>query len=154
MGDRKRHTVFAKFIKRNYPRVKRILCVAEGTGYLGSELVELGYKVRCIEAKPRLKVRPRKGLVYHKGWFTEDTDVDEDLIIGMHPDEATTEIVLAAKKIGAPWAIVPCCIKGRRSKGIKSFPAWLKMLGTLDNGSSLSTTLDIRGRNTVLYKKR
>ena len=32
------------------------------------------------------------------------------LIFGLHPDEATEDIVLAALKENVPFAVVPCCV--------------------------------------------
>ena len=40
---------------------------------------------------------------------------DCDVLVGMHPDQATEPIVDAALAMGKPFAVVPCCV----------FPAWV-----------------------------
>jgi hypothetical protein len=151
MGDSKRNTVFASFIRRNYGRFQSILVVADGKGELSKELVKQGFLVRVIERKPRFDGNLPKGLQYTKGCFSENTFVKEDVIVGMHPDEATVEIVLAAKKNGKRFAVVPCCFKGRFSDNIDSSHAWISRLKKLYGHFVNETVLPIGGKNIVLY---
>ena len=152
MGDDKRHVEFAKFVARQWPRVGSILVVADGKAELARVLCDRVRKVRVVEAKPRLKGRPPKGLTIQRGWFAEGSEVTEDLIVGMHPDEATSEIILAARRNHLPWAVVPCCIKGRLASSVRHFSGWLNALASLDRGA-LRTLLPIRGKNMVLWHR-
>lgn len=149
MGDSRRNSIFASFIKRNY-KVSSVLVVADGKGELASELLKQGFSVRVIENKPRFQGHLPKGLKYTKGWFTEDSPVFEDIIVGMHPDEATSEIVLAAKKNKKKFAVVPCCVVGRFSDGITHSQQWHSRLRSLYGGAR-ETTLPFGGKNTVIF---
>jgi len=153
MGDSRRAEIFARWISRNFPHVKSILCVADGRGELARRLANKKYLVRVIEYRPRFEGRAHKRIQYQKGWFSEDTEIHEDLVVGMHPDEATAPIILAAKKSKKPWAVVPCCIKGPCSDGVGSFKGWVARLKSLDYPVH-DTMLKMNGKNTVLYCKR
>ena len=151
MGDSKRNTIFASFIKRNYNRSQSILVVADGKGELSRELLSKGFSVRVIEKKPRFEGNIPKGLQYTKGFFTENTPIKEDIIVAMHPDEATSEVVLTAKKNKKRFAIVPCCYKGRFSDGISSSQTWINRLKKLYGGFTRETILPFSGKNVVLF---
>lgn len=151
MGDANRHIEFARFIDKRF-KAKKILVVADGKGELGRKLANRGYQVHIIEAKPRFKGKLHPSITYSKGWFTEDTPVEADLIVGMHPDEATSSIILAAKKQNIPWAVVPCCVVGPHSNGIGNYVRWLNKLGQLAE-KYYSFNLKISGCNTTLYYK-
>lgn len=96
MGDSRRNIEFSKFIFRNFLKQKSVLIVADGKGYLALAL-SIKYKVRVIEAKPRQEIK-RKRVKYQGGWFDEEFFPEEDFIVGMHPDEATSTIIKVAKK--------------------------------------------------------
>jgi hypothetical protein len=148
MGDARRNEVFAKFIFHNFPRAKTCLVVADGKGELAL-LLSRRYKIRVVENKPR-QVTKRKRIKYTKGWFTWTSPVYEDFIVGMHPDEATGEIIRAAVRNKKKWAIVPCCIKGDVAHGIRGFPQWLKKLKSLARNYN-ETRLKFNGKNTVIW---
>lgn len=154
MGDAKRNTAFSRFVKTHFPRIREILCIADGKCRLANKLALLGYQVRVIEANPRAK-HVRDGVIYQEGWFTRDSQVSEKLIIGMHPDEATSEIILAAEKNNASWAIVPCCIKGPEAHWRYNFEDWLRTLRHLSRkpGAVQREKLPMGGKNTVLWRK-
>ena len=157
MGDSARNEVFASFVKRNWPKVERVLVVADGRGELARKLANKGFRVRIIEAQPRFVGRLHTRIEYEKGWFTRDTPVPEELIVGMHPDDATGEIVLAARNNGLPWAVVPCCIRGPEANGVDGYTAWLKKLMALDRTEGeepLQTQLPMTGKSIVLWRKR
>ena len=152
MRDKKRHTVFAKFCDNLFSgRVKTILAVADGKGELARVLADMGYEVRVIEADPRFAGREHTHITYEKGWFTENTPITEDAVVALHPDEATSEVLLAAKKQGKPFALVPCCVLGRYSAGINGRKNWIKKLISLYPCSK--TMLKMTGKNVVLYKQ-
>jgi hypothetical protein len=160
MGDNKRNEVFARFIVKHYPKVRSVLVVADGNGELSAKLGVKGLKVRMIEAKPR-NLKKHRNVQVQKGWFCESTKVTEDLVVGMHPDEATIEIVLCARKNGKPFAVVPCCAKvmpGREKykKGINvgSRKRWINKLRDIAGASQCQeSVLPIQGANTVLWSR-
>ena len=154
MGDTHRNQHFASFIKKQFPKIKSVLVVADGKGGLARELARQGLTVRVIEAKPRFKWHDRYGIKYQRSWFTREHKVTEDLIVGMHPDEATAEIIIAATASRKPWAVVPCCLKGEAAKGVLCFKGWLNKLRSLArNQTVLEWQLPISGKNIVLFHK-
>ena len=155
MGDSNRNTKFATFIARNFPKAKTALVVADGHGELARSLANKKIAVTVVEAKPRFVGRIHPLITYKQGWFTEDSEVEADIIVGMHPDEATSEIILAARKNKKPFAIVPCCCVGKGSSGLSrnNFAAWVKRLNDMACGC-YTAMLKISGKNLILYKKR
>jgi hypothetical protein len=158
VGDTRRNEVFARFIVKHYPKVRSVLVVADGNGELSTKLGVKGLKVRMIEAKPR-HLKKHRNVQVQRGWFSEVTKVTEDLIVGMHPDEATIEIILCAKKNSKPFAVVPCCAKvmpGREKykKGthVGSRKAWVNKLRDIADASQCQeSVLPIQGANAVLW---
>ncbi len=154
MGATSRNAVFACWLMRQFPKAQRVLCVADGKGALSRELAKRQKTVTVVEAKPRFGGLGHKRIEYKRGWFTRDTSVgDAELIVGMHPDEATAEIILAARANGLPWAVVPCCIKGDGAKACKTFGGWLRRLVSLDPPAQ-QTVLKFSGKNVVLWRRR
>lgn len=152
MGDSRRNIIFADFIFRQFgKKPKTCLVIADGKGELAL-LLSKKYLTRVIEAKPR-QTKTRKRVKYTKGWFSYDDPIIEDIIVGMHPDEATAEIVKAARKNHKKWAIVPCCLKGLEAHGVQNFTDWIKKLTMLGGGagSVRQTRLKFSGKNTVLW---
>lgn len=155
MGDNNRHVLFAEWIQQNFNKrkIKSCLVVADGKGFLAKELSKY-FKVRVVEMKPRQAVR-RKKLKYEKGIFDGNTAiVNEDLIVAMHPDEATVEVIYAANRNKKPFAIVPCCImaKGFETHGVRGFRGWVQKLKELAHGAD-EAYLKMGGKNLVLWKK-
>lgn len=154
MGDSRRNEEFAKFIFRQFPpkKYRSVLVVADGKAELARYL-SAKYKVRVVENKPRQKHK-RKHLIYTKGWFTSSSEVLEDFVVGMHPDEATAEIIKAAERNNKRWSVVPCCIKGIEAHGVKNFKGWLRKLKSLSKRDPMETLLPIGGKNTVLWSNK
>jgi len=152
MGDQKRNVVFCKFVLKQFSRAESFLVVADGKGELARLLANKGKKVRVVENKPRFRGRGHKRIKYQRGWFSSDAKIEEDVIIGMHPDEATAPIIKAAKKNKKSWAVVPCCIKGEESQGVGTYSGWLKRLCSLDKGIC-QTQLRMNGKNIVLFRR-
>lgn len=154
MGDTQRHRAFVRFVNKTFPWIRTVLIVADGKAQIARLLAARGVRVRVIEADPRYAGQPDPLITYEEGWFDRDTPVTEQLILGMHPDEATAEIILAANKNQIPFAVVPCCVLGREAEGVRqNFFAWLKKLKELA-GSYCEEELDIDGKNLVLYRRR
>ena len=112
MGDLRRHDLFARFIATQVPdRSARIADVAAGKGYLSFALRHLGYRnVVPFEPAPR-----KGGQVTRLGMqarnFTPSLAAGFDVLVGMHPDEATDCILDAAATTGAKAIVCPCCAK-------------------------------------------
>lgn len=155
MGDDKRNEVFARFIKKQFPKATTVLCVADGKGVLARKLANKKFSVVVIENKPRFEGRGHKKIEYRKGWFTGNVKVEQDLIVAMHPDEATAEVIEAANKSKKPFAIVPCCVKGDRrfTNGVGGYSGWLNRLKSITKGYCLTGQLKMNGRNVVLYRR-
>jgi|GEM_PF-4374043 len=152
MGDSRRHRVFARFIRRQFGRkASTILVVADGKGELARALANKGFRVRVVEAKPRFSGRGHKRIQYTAGWFDESAPVPEDVIVAMHPDEATGEVVLAAKRLRKPFAVVPCCIKGKLSSGVGSFAGWVNKLMAAHGNCRRAVLKGMNGKNVVIY---
>lgn len=126
MGDRCRFAILASFIERNFPpsRFPRVADVAGGTGMLSLELLRLGYRATVIDP-PRsglpkgVRKQERKGALKSGRLLTPMFDnkpvgqadlSDFDLLVGLHPDEATEPLVYLAQQ--TPVVLVPCCNKG------------------------------------------
>ena len=154
MGDPNRNILFAQFIKKRFPKARRVLCVADGKGGLARSLANKGFEVTVTENKPRFEGKKHNRITYKEGWFDRNTMVLEDIVVGMHPDEATAEIILAGEKSKKPWAVVPCCIKGDWTiiHGISGFLDWVRKLKTLC-GYCSEYVLKMQGKNLVLYKR-
>ena len=88
--------------------------IADGKAQTARLLAARGVRVRVIEAEPRYAGESHPLITYEEGWFDRTTPVTEDIILGMHPDEATAEIILAANENGKPFAVV-CWVAKRRA---------------------------------------
>ena len=140
MGDSARFIVTAEFILRNYPRAKSILCVADGKGDLAKILNKEGKNAQIIDP------------VYNGLYFSRDFKHPCDLVVGLHPDEATGEIVIYGERMKIPYLIVPCCIKGKEAVGVRGFDQWINKLQRLSKNSLRETLLPMRGANRILFK--
>lgn len=165
MGDPARFERFAEFIARNVTdRRARIADVAAGKGALTFALLRHGFShVVPFEPEPR-----RGGQVTRLGMRVECFEPsfarDFDVLVGMHPDEATDCILCAAAEHGTLAIVRPCCPKpsawpyaGARRWDTSSFDAWETHLVQASTERGLSvweTSLPIRGRNHVLVAGR
>jgi hypothetical protein len=152
MGDARRHRMFAAFINRTYPSIESVLIVAGGKGRIARLLANKGVRVRVIEADPRYSGQSEPLITYEEGWFDRNTEVPEELIIGMHPDHATAEIIFAANQHRIPFAVVPCCVCGPEAEGVSGVRGWLDRLKGFA-GDCCEEELDMKGKNVVLYRR-
>jgi len=172
-----RNSEFANFLvdKFGLENIKKgfVLDIAGGKGLVSFFLTTV-YGIRCKIIDPRGASLPksrRKELKKKKIQIEEDRKMftldtcDElikgcSLIVGMHPDEATVDIVdvALAKKIN--FAVVPCCVfhnkfpdrKLKSGKEVVEYPDIIQFI--LEKDSSLKIDfLNIKGRNKVIYKK-
>lgn len=166
MGDVRRFDVFARFIASQIPERKRkdlrVADVAAGKGYLSFALREHGF--RCITP---FEPSPRKGgQVRRLGIQVRNFEGGEfDLIVGMHPDEATDVILDVAAKTKARAIVVPCCVRPvrwtfwgnqgpHRDADTNHFRAWVTHLKRESDRRGLrlnEALLEMTGRNVVLW---
>jgi hypothetical protein len=108
MGDSARHRVFADYITTRWPdRNLHIADVAGGHGSLNAELYRRGYQQVITFDKRRGRWTERKH--YRYGLFAVPDAAEFDLLVGMHPDEATDVILAASNTHHVPAVVVPCC---------------------------------------------
>ena len=167
MGDKRRFSVLADFIVRNFPpsRFPAVADIAGGTGMLSLELLHRGYsttvidprksglshKVRKREKKRALKTGRLLQPTYIRSPICE-TDLSEfDLLIGLHPDEATEPIARAARE--RPVVLVPCCSKdfGITSHGSPNATETVRRIWRGMKINWRETLLPITGKNVVLW---
>jgi hypothetical protein len=152
MGAENRGELFSHFIVKNYPKAKRVLVIADGKGQVARKLANKGISCHIIDPQKRWEGKLHPLVTYEKDYFYFDKNIEKfDMIVGMHPDEATSEIVLYARKLEIPTAIVPCCIKGRHTAGVQGFQQWLNKLTKIYHGEIRFAKLKMSGMNTVLY---
>lgn len=158
MGDSSRFNVFANYIKANFKEARLIADVAGGKGALQIELRKLGYKVVTYDKR---RSRVSRNLCYKHAYFNSRIKDHYDLLVGMHPDEATDIIVTEAIKRNIPFCIVPCCItpyatqyngdKNRTSRS--AYTSWINHLKQIAEHAKYRTILydlPIKGKNIVL----
>lgn len=159
MGDPRRCEVFAKNIFYKFPpqKYKTILVVADGDLSLSKHLQEYGYhSVIVYEPKPRPKAKKTLlNLTLISKWFCREEKIKADVIVGMHPDEATVEILQWARSNKKPFAVVPCCILGdiRFTMNCHKFKDWIDRLKRINENTEIEI-LNINGKSTMLYSLR
>lgn len=152
MGDSHRFSKFVDLIAYQFPnRDIRIADVASGNGGLQQELRQRKY-TNIISWDKRKRNAKNRG-IYKYGYFTKDCKEKYDLVIGMHPDEATDHIIMFCVKNKVPFVICPCCVKPSaiQYNGSSDFDSWVKHLEHLASDFSISHHyLKITGKNLVL----
>jgi hypothetical protein len=109
VGDPARHRAFADLIADRWPdRSLRVADVGGGHGHLNAALYQHGYR-SVITFDKRRKRWGRAHYVY--GTFGPHVSRRFDLVVGMHPDEATDVLMAWAIDRGLPFAVVPCCTR-------------------------------------------
>ena len=164
VNDSRRFPAFASFIHQTYPAANRIADVAGGNGRLSFYLRELGFEATVIDSRDtnlpnRMRRMLRKESI-RKGKLAsipkiinkvEDEDLSEfDLLVALHPDEATEHVIRMAIALNKDFAVIPCCVFP--IDGIKrSHDDWRDYLTTI---APLTQTayLPIEGDDVVLYR--
>lgn len=153
MGDRRRFDVFARYIKSNFPGEQRIADIASGKGYLQVALREQGYSY--IVSYDKRKIRCNKIKTVYR-LFDDKEKTQFDLLVGLHPDEATDVIITQAAKRKIPFVIVPCCVKPHDTvfwKSSSHYTEWIDHLQKYAEKLGFDVTmtrLPIKGRNIVM----
>ena len=155
MGDHRRFEVFAKFIKKQFsPNIyKNIADVAGGQGHLNKTLKSYGFENIITFDTRKNKI---KNIQYKRKLFSDDCDFKFDLLVGMHPDNATDVIIKEAETQKIPFIIVPCCILPTITKFTmqRSYTNWCKHLIKFAESLKFnvkSTILSISGSNVVIW---
>ena len=104
-GDPERFAVLADFVAERYWRsITYIADVAGGQGML-TRVLSKKYNYDCEVVDPRAHVL--KGVKSQTREFDATLASYYDLVIGLHPDEATRAVAQAA--LVRPVILVPCC---------------------------------------------
>ena len=172
-----RNSEFSDFLVKTFglDNIKKgfVLDIAGGKGLI-SFFLTTKYDIKCKIVDPRGATLPKakkkelkkKNIVIEeeRKMFTINT-CDElikgcSLIIGMHPDEATVDIVDVALNKKINFAVVPCCVfhnkfPERKLKNGKDVVEYLDLIQfILEKDDNLKIDfLNIKGRNKVIYKK-
>lgn len=155
MGDSRRFSLFADFISRQFPdRRLDIADVAAGKGGLKAALYLVGYRrVTAWDRRHKL-AKPRPGQRFQL-FDHRSAPRGYRLVVGMHPDQATDEIILYAAKHRVPFAVCPCCVlpSGTGYAGRNDYDAWVRHLTDVARAARFRVdafTLPMNGRNGVL----
>jgi hypothetical protein len=166
VGDRRRFREFTRFIADSFPTARTVADVAGGRGELAFRLFEIGKVPVIIDPRdttfPRWVHRELRKRGVREGristierWRSgvEETNLGGfDLIVAMHPDEATELALRAAVTHDIDFAIVPCCVFPL--DGVKrSRREWLDHLMSLAPGIR-TAELPITGANVILWRKQ
>lgn len=103
-GDTNRFQVMADFIYETYSSsVKYIADVAGGQGMLTKCLNKYNYESEVIDPREYTI----KGISHRQSDYEPQMAEYYDLIVGLHPDQATRAVVESA--LYRPIIVVPCC---------------------------------------------
>lgn len=157
--------VFAQWLVRTFhlSSESRLLDVAGGAGKLASELREAGVgEIEIVD--PRTDHRDAgEGLVQTVAYFSEDFSCSNsqmpDLLVGLHPDEATDACILWSLKHNVSFAVVPCCVFAHLNQGrklasgapVRTYEDLVEYLSTLCDVEK--AFLPVQGRNCILYRR-
>lgn len=104
-GDPKRFEVLADYIASNYKhRVKTIADVAGGQGMLSRILAKkYNFDSEVVDTRKYVLV----GVRHRQEEYTPKMTNYYDLIVGLHPDQATRAVAESALTV--PTILIPCC---------------------------------------------
>ena len=163
--DNRRFQAFADFIHKTYSHARKVADIGGGHGHLSYHLRDLGYDATIIDRRdmhlPRKLRRALRKLSVKQERLVEiprmvcdvqDADLQAfDVLVALHPDEATEHTIRAAIDLDKELAIVPCCVFPM--DGVKrSEENWREYLTSLSEDIQ-TATLPIRGANVVLYRR-
>ena len=104
-GDPERFRAVAAFVAARYGRtVRTVADVAGGQGMLARILAKrYGYTVEVVDPRPFVL----RGVAHRAVAFDPADAPYYDLIIALHPDQATRAVAVAAR--ARPAVLIPCC---------------------------------------------
>lgn len=168
------HVIFSEWLVEQGlidPATDRVLDVAGGKGRLAVELARLGVKsctvLDPVQRKPcRVKklVHPPQFIysTFHRPGHPKFEGIRElvqhsSVLVGLHPDECTEDIVEAALRLGKAMAVVPCCvfpdlfdIRRIGQAPVRTYDDFLTYLLAKDSRLQ-SATLPFTGKNVCVY---
>jgi len=160
--DRYRFEVVARFIAERFPLpdTQTVLDVGGSTGVLAYHLARLGYDATVIDPR-RPAVRRRFRKAAQKAGFISRLHYERrllcatdtaDLLVGLHPDEATEAILRQAVRTGSGFAVIPCCVMPTDGER-RTFDGWCAYLAGIAAGTHEVHTeiLPMVGANRVLW---
>jgi hypothetical protein len=143
----------AKYMKRNFHGLSTVISVADGNLVLAREIYQT-YKVIVYDPDIRNRnIAVRKNVKVIGKPFMADCKQKCDLIVGLHPDEATGEIIDYAIRTRTSCLIMPCCMVGKYSNQCKNKSRWVKFLANIFIRNGFKTRIDklsITGDNLVI----
>ncbi len=153
MGDPTRFRKFAALVQWHFPaRGWKVADVASGRGGLRAELYRVGYKNVESWDRRRQNAKGRPG--YRYGHFDWRQGGDYQLLVGMHPDGATDQVVRAAAYWRVPFILCPCCVMPTALEFSGSgYDEWVDHLAAFARSEGIiviETTLPMTGANRVL----
>ena len=157
-----RFEVLAEFIAARFPLpgTRTVLDVGGSMGVLAYHLARRGYHVTVIDPRRKAIKRHFRKLAQKGGFISRlayqqrvllETD-RADLLVGLHPDQATEAIVRQAVRIRAGLVVVPCCVMPE--DGIhRTADEWRDYLVAIAAGTHdvRVDALPMRGANTVIW---
>lgn len=153
MGDKERGQAVLNYLAHNFRGISSIISVADGNLMLAKEIYDK-YQVTVYDPKIRNANCTIRSAIKAIGKpFHADCIAKCDLIIGLHPDEATGEIIDYSIRTKTPCLIVPCCMVGLYSSDCKNKARWVKFLANklIQKGFTVSIDkLPIRGSNLAI----
>lgn len=154
MGDTRRGIVLSEFVKEHYPvgRFRNIFVPADGNLVLAQHLHQYDH-VMVYDPAARAYPKKKNIKLRKKAFHAEDKlPFKPDLIVGLHPDQATGEIIEKGLELNIPICIVPCCALGKFSENIerRSYKQWMNLLKSKLPDHRM-TDLPIKGRSKVIY---
>ena len=172
-----RNSQFSDFLVEKFglDNIKKgfVLDIAGGKGLISYFLsTKYGIKCKIVDPrgatlpKPKIKELKKKNIVIEEERKMFNLETCDDLIkgcsliIGMHPDEATVDIVDVALNKKINFAVVPCCVfhikfperKLKNGKEVIEYPDLIQFILEKDDKLQIDF-LNIKGRNKVIYKK-
>ena len=156
-----------------------VLDIAGGRGELAFELC-VKRQIPCVVLDPRCPGGESTGAAWkdwrvsrqQRLWFKSQGIRDQDeewrdvlkceVVVGLHPDQATGGILELARALGRPFAVVPCCtfadeFPERRLTGdrpVRTYDDLVEWMLAFEGTSPEKGFLMFFGKNLVVYTKR
>jgi hypothetical protein len=175
-----RHVEFARWLLKTFDAsllASGVLDVAGGRGRVAFELhCKRGVPCTLLEPRPLTLTssqrkflrkqpsdQPNCGPFTHVQAMLDDTFeasaegralLQRCTLVGMHPDEATEQIVDAALKFGRPFAVLPCCVFATAFPHRANVGTYRKFCDYIVSKSDdiQVAFLPFEGRNKVIYR--
>jgi hypothetical protein len=152
-----RAELLAAWSKETFGAGRAVLEVAGGGGLLARELLRSGAAATVLLVDPRAeRAGAAAGLRLDARPFEVDYEAagPVDLLLALHPDEATDAALEWASRRGIECAVVPCCVFADRFPRDGHVRTYEQLLAYLAKRYATQTAfLPLQGRNVVLYRR-